>query len=401
MWNYLPKEGVSLFLWQASHIILFSMNLSAEESKQYQRHLSLPGFGQVAQEKLKGAAVLVVGAGGLGCPALQYLTAAGVGKIGIVDDDLVEVSNLQRQVLYTHDDVDHPKAEVAARRLTKLNPYVEITPLVDRLTVDNAKGIFEGYDIVLDGSDSFNTRYIINDACVLFDKILIYGAIHQFEGQVSVFNLDGGPTYRCLFPEPPPAGTIPNCSEIGVIGVLPGIIGCMQALEAIKVITHTGDLLSGKLLLYDALSNRTRTLTLSPNTKSREISHLHQETSFCEAEVAKQKAIILEIEPVELARMINDNPDLLLLDVREDWEREISRIDPSSHCPVGEFSRPGGPSLPEEFKPGREVAVYCKAGVRSMMACQALEAMGYEKLLNLSGGMIRWSEDVGLPPPVS
>jgi len=376
------------------------MKLSQEETVQYQRHLSLPGFGPEAQLKLKQASVLVVGAGGLGCPALQYLVAAGVGKIGIMDDDLVEVSNLQRQVLYTHEDIGQPKAEAATRRLSSLNPYVEITPHPKRLTRENAQDALEGYSIVLDGTDSFGSRYLINDACVLFDKILIYGAIHQFEGQVSVFNLDGGPTYRCLFPDPPPAGTVPNCAEIGVVGVLPGIIGSMQALEAIKVITQTGDSLSGKLLLYDALGSTTRTLTLSPSPKSREISELPEEADSCAAPLAQPGCAVTEVEPVELEKMMKENPDLLLLDVREDWERELIRIEPSAHCPVGEFSQPESPVLPPEFMPEREVAVYCKAGVRSMMACQALEAMGYEKLYNLSGGMIRWSEDVGAPPPV-
>ena len=376
------------------------MNLSEEEIKQYQRHLSLPGFGPEAQGKLKEAAVLVVGAGGLGCPALQYLAAAGVGKIGIVDDDVVEASNLQRQVLYTHDDIGQPKAEVAAHRLAKLNPYVEIVPLVERLSRDNAKDALEGFEIVIDGTDSFNSRYLINDACVLFDKILVYGAIHQFEGQVSVFNLGDGPTYRCLFPEPPPAGTVPNCAEVGVVGVLPGIIGCMQALEAIKVVTGIGDSLSGKLLLYDAMSNSTKTLGLSPNPKSRKIVELPEETSFCGAKEAEVDSAVVEIAPVELVRMMKENPDLLVLDVREDWERELSRIDPSCHCPLGEFSSPEGPPLPVDFHPEREVAVYCKAGVRSRMACEVLEALGYSKLYNLSGGMIRWGDDVGSPPPV-
>ncbi len=376
------------------------MTFSAEEIKQYHRHLTLPGFGAEAQEKLKEAAVLVVGAGGLGCPALQYLVAAGVGKIGIMDDDLVDASNLQRQVLYTHDDIGQPKAAVASNRLSKLNPFIEIGPVVAGVTRDNAKDALEDYELVVDGTDSFNSRYLINDACVLFDKILIYGAIHQFEGQVSVFNLSNGPTYRCLFPEPPPAGTVPNCAEIGVVGVLPGIIGCMQALEAIKVITGRGGSLSGKLLLYDAMSNSTRTLVLSPNPQSREISELPEETTFCEVNEATLDSAIVEIEPVELARMMTERSDLLLLDVREDWERELSRIDPSSHFPLGKFSSPDGPTLPADFEPGREVAVYCKAGVRSMMACQALEEMGYRKLYNLSGGMMRWLEDVGSPPPV-
>ena len=376
------------------------MKLSEDETVQNQRHLSLPGFGPEAQLRLKQASVLVVGAGGLGCPALQYLVAAGVGKIGIMDDDLVETSNLQRQVLYTHEDIGQSKAETATHRLSKLNPYVEIIPHPKRLTRENAQDVLEGYTIVLDGTDSFGSRYLINDACVLFDKILIYGAIHQFEGQVSVFNLDGGPTYRCLFPDPPPVGTVPNCAEIGVVGVLPGIIGSMQALEAIKVISQTGDSLSGKLLLYDALGNTTRTLALSPSPKSREISELPEEADSCTGPLTQPGCAVTEVEPVELEKMIKENPDLLLLDVREDWERELIRIEPSAHCPVGEFSQPKGPVLPPEFMPEREIAVYCKAGVRSMMACQALEAMGYEKLYNLSGGMIRWSEDVGAPPPV-
>ena len=276
--NCFPKRK-SLSRWP-DNLLIFPMTFSAEEIKQYQRHLSLPGFGAEAQGKLKKAAVLVVGAGGLGCPALQYLVAAGVGKIGIMDDDLVDASNLQRQVLYTHDDIGQPKAAVASNRLSKLNPFVEIVPVVARLTRDNAKDALEDYEIVVDGTDSFNSRYLINDACVLFDKILIYGAIHQFEGQVSVFNLSNGPTYRCLFPEPPPAGTVPNCAEIGVVGVLPGIIGCMQALEAIKVITGRGDSLSGKLLLYDAMSNSTRTLGLSQTPKAGKFPNCPRKRRF-------------------------------------------------------------------------------------------------------------------------
>ena len=372
------------------------MNLPEEETVQYQRHLSLPGFGPEAQAKLRKSSVLVVGAGGLGCAALQYLVAAGVGRIGIVDDDKVEASNLQRQVLYTHDDIGQPKCGVAARRLSRLNPYVQIVPHEDRLTRDNVRDRLEGFDMVLDGTDSFASRYLINDACVLFGKILVYGAIHQFEGQVSVFNLDGGPTYRCLFPEPPPPGTVSNCADIGVLGVLPGIIGSMQALEAIKVASGVGEALSGKVLLYDALGNVTRTLALSRNPNGPEITDLPEEANSCGQSEAQAASVIMGIMPVELERMMKGNPELLLLDVREDWERELSRIEPSFHCPLGEFSSPGGPSLPEEFRLGREIAVYCKAGVRSRAACEVLEAMGYGKLYNLEGGMMSWAEDVGL-----
>lgn len=374
------------------------MEFSKEESIQYQRHLSLPGFGMEAQAKLKSASVLLIGAGGLGCPALQYLTAAGIGKIGIVDDDLVEGSNLQRQVLYKHGDKGKLKAEVAARRLSKLNPHIEIIPYPERLSRHNAAGLFEGYDIIVDGTDSFDSRYLINDACVLFGKVLVYGAIHKFEGQLSVFNHRGGPTYRCLFPHPPAVDSVPNCSDLGVIGVLPGIIGSMQALEAIKVITGVGEPLSGKLLLFDSLTNRVKHLGLSPNPNSRKIEELPKarDVNQCLSGKVPPSERIIEIDPVELEVMMKQKPDLLLLDVRELWEREIFSIKPSHHCPLGEFSSPGGPCLPDVFKPNREVVVYCKAGVRSRMACQALQALGYSKLYNLSGGTVLWADNIGL-----
>ena len=234
--------------------------LTLKEIERYQRHLSLPSFGKEAQLKLKAARVLVIGAGGLGCPALQYLAAAGVGKLGVMDFDLVDASNLQRQILFTEGDVGKPKASVAADRLRAMNSNIDVVDIAERLSEENALQIFQDYDLIVDGSDNFVTRYLVNDACVMTKKPLIYGAIYTFQGQVSVFNFQGGPTYRCLFPDPPDPKDAPNCSEIGVIGILPGLIGTLQASEAIKVITGVGEPLSGSLLLWDVLTMKQQTI---------------------------------------------------------------------------------------------------------------------------------------------
>ena len=373
------------------------MDLSVEEKKQYQRHLSLPGFGLEGQKLLKESSVLVIGAGGLGCPALQYLAAAGVGKIGIVDEDIVEYSNLQRQILYSHNDIGNVKAEVAAKKLEQLNPFIKINSHVLRFNASNAEALLEGYDIVVDGTDNFDSRYLINDACVLFDKVLIYGAIYQFEGQVSVFNLNNGPTYRCLFPNPPKSNALPSCSEIGVLGVLPGIIGNFQALEVIKVITGLGEPLTGKLLLYDALKQNTRIIGINPNRKSREIYELSDSFSICSTSTnSKTDQMIIEIEPNVFSEMKKNQDDILVLDVREDWEREVSKITPSTHIPLGEFASPSGPELPSEFSTDKKIVIYCKAGVRSRMACEALKEKGFNNLYNLSGGILNWKAE-GFP----
>src|SRR3954465_8825072 len=253
------------------------MTFSREELARYARHLSLASFGPAGQEKLKRGSVLVIGAGGLGCPALLYLAAAGVGRIVLVDFDRVDVSNLQRQVLYTSEDEGQPKAEAAARRLRALNPFITIEPRVERFTRDNALDLVRSVDVVLDGSDNFGTRYLVNDACVLADRPLVFGAIQAFEGQLSVFNWRGGPTYRCLFPEPPEAGSVPNCAEAGVLGVLPGLIGTAQACEAIKVLAGIGEPLAGKLLLFDALTMETQIVALAVDPRSRNIRELPPE----------------------------------------------------------------------------------------------------------------------------
>jgi len=363
---------------------------SIEEKNQYQRHLSLPSFGSIAQGKLKASSVLVIGAGGLGCPALQYLTAAGVGRIGIVDDDVVEVSNLQRQILFNQDDLGDFKAKIAAVKLGRMNPYINIQPHVVRFDAGNAESLMDSYDIILDGTDNFSSRYLINDACILFDKILIYGAIYQFEGQLSVFNYKNGPTYRCLFPEPPSSKVLPSCSEVGVLGVLPGIIGNFQALEAIKVITEIGEPLSGKVLLYDALTQKSQLLTLKPLVKSREITALKENSINCSSK--KSDEMIVEIKPNDFFKMIKDVKDLLVVDVRENWEREMSKISPSVHIPLGDFTSSGGPNLPSESKDSN-IVIYCKAGVRSRMACEALREKGFQKLFNLTGGILNWESE--------
>lgn len=367
--------------------------LNEGEVEQYLRHLSLQDFGLESQIKLKNSSVLVIGAGGLGCPVLQYLVAAGVGKIGIVDNDVIESSNLQRQILFDHDDIGSPKAKVAAAKLTRLNPFIKIHPIIERLKKENAEFLFGGYDLIVDGTDNFSSRYLINDACILFEKPLIHGSIHLFEGMVSVFNFQGGPTYRCLFPEQPDSSSIPSCAEAGVLGVLPGIIGCMQAMEAIKVITGRGQPLSGKILSYNSLSNSTRIINLQALPQSREIKELPDSCEPSRSDSSPKICLnkkIVEISEDELREMMAKKKDLQILDVREDWERVQSRIDPSLHQPLGTLVNSVPVSPLDCLIPEKEVVVYCKAGVRSRMACEALQSIGFNHLFNLSPGMDGW-----------
>lgn len=371
--------------------------LSSKEINHYQRHLSLPGFGMECQLRLKKSSVLVIGAGGLGCPVLQYLSAVGVGKIGIVDDDVVDKSNLQRQILFNYNDVGVEKVKVAKSKLEALNPNIEIIEYCDRFTSNNAQRLLNGFDIVVDGTDNFSSRYLINDACVLYDKVLIYGSIFQFEGQVSVFNYQNGPTYRCLYPSPPSSDILPNCSEIGVLGVLPGIIGSFQALETIKVITGTGDNLSGKLLLYNALNQKSRIVKLNRSDRLPDIVSLSEISQTCSKSTDNMNnSNVNELTPNEASSIMKDNENIILLDVREDWERENSRIDPSLHIPLGEFSSDLQSKLPSEFSVEDHIIVYCKAGVRSRVACDTLASLGFKNLYNLSGGIMQW-ETEGLP----
>ncbi len=368
------------------------MPFSADELSRYQRHLSLSGFGPEAQAALKRGSVLVIGAGGLGCPALLYLTAAGVGRITIIDADTVDVSNLQRQVLYTTADTGLPKAKAAAARLLALNPLLDITPLVARFTRDNALALVAAHDVVLDGSDNFSTRYLVNDACVLANRPLVYGAIQGFEGQASVFNFNHGPTYRCLFPEPPALGTVPNCAEAGVLGVLPGLIGTIQATEAIKLLTGLGEPLSGRLLLWNSLTMTSRTLRFSADSASRAITELppdgYGETCAVPS-AAEASTNPDELSADELRARLSS---VQLIDVREDWERALGAIQPSAHAPLGTLETDTARAALASLDPQRPTVVYCAGGVRSLKALPVLRARhGFTSALSLHGGYKAWS----------
>lgn len=364
------------------------MTFTSDELSRYARHLSLAGFGPVAQEKLKRARVLVIGAGGLGCPALLYLAAAGVGKIVIMDGDRVDVSNLQRQVLYTSDDAGQPKAEAAARRLRALNPLIEVVAKAERFTRDNALEQLRDIDVVIDGSDNFSTRYLVNDACVLAGKPLVYGAIQGFEGQASVFNFKGGPTYRCLFPEPPEPGSVPNCSEAGVLGVLPGLIGTIQATEAIKVLTGIGEPLSGRLLLWDSLAMTARTVKLAADPRSREIRELPLENYGKTCSLPTMQPTSDEIDGPELKAKISD---VQLIDVREDWERAMGTIEPSAHLPLGQLASGSVDTVVTALDAKKPTVIFCAHGMRSLKALAILrQRHGFTSAQSLRGGYEEW-----------
>jgi molybdopterin/thiamine biosynthesis adenylyltransferase/rhodanese-related sulfurtransferase len=356
------------------------------ELERYQRHFALAGFGPAAQERLRRATVLVIGAGGLGCPALLYLAAAGVGRILLIDSDRVEASNLQRQVLFTESDVGEFKAAAAARRLAALNSWIVIEPRVGRFTRANALTLVGASDVVIDGSDNFATRYLVNDACVLADKPFVYGAVQGFAGQLSVFNWRGGPTYRCLFPEPPAPGTVPNCAEGGVLGVLPGLIGVAQACEAIKLLTGIGEPLSGRVLLWDALAMATQTLALSADPRSREIVELPPE-GYGEA-CAAPAGEIGEIAPAGLRALA---PAPQLIDVRETWERRLGAIQPSLHVPLGLLERGEAAGALAGLDPRALTVVYCAVGVRSLRGAQLLrDQHGFQRAVSLRDGYSEW-----------
>jgi sulfur-carrier protein adenylyltransferase/sulfurtransferase len=366
--------------------------LSPEELKRYNRHLILPEIGKEGQEKLKAAKVLIIGAGGLGCPVLLYLTAAGVGTLGIVDFDVVDESNLQRQILFNTDDIGKPKTETAAKKLALLNPHSKFKIQNLKLTSENALEIFREYDIVVDGSDNFPTRYLVNDACILEDKILVSASIFKFEGQVSVFNLKDkqtgikGPTYRCLFPEPPDSKDVPNCSEIGVLGVLPGMIGSIQANEVIKLITGTGEPLSGKLLVLDALTMESRIIKFSRKEENYQIKGLIDYEDFCHVDQKSFPPGFKEITVLELKAWIDKKEKIELLDVREIFEREICSIG-GINIPMNEI-----PKQVDQVPLDRPVVVYCHHGMRSAMIVKFLsEEFGLTNLYNLEGGIHAWA----------
>ena len=365
------------------------MTLTPEEVARYQRHLSLQGFGLAAQERLKAGSVLVIGAGGLGCPALLYLAAAGVGRIAIVDPDSVDTSNLQRQVLYVSVDRGANKAETAARRLRALNPLIRIDAHPVRFDRSNALEFVRSCDLVVDGSDNFPTRYLVNDACVIAGRPVVYGAIQGFEGHVSVFNWRGGPTYRCLFPEPPEPGSVPNCAEAGVLGAVTGLVGAMQACEAIKVLSGVGEPLAGRLLVLDALTMASTIVALRPDPKARAVTELPPEGygEVCEAPAGRD-----EIGSDELRRLMSAGAPLQLLDVREAWERELSSIEPSAHVPLGRLEASSASDL-APLDPSVPTVVYCAGGVRSLRGIRILrERHGFRSALSLRGGIAAWSK---------
>src|SRR5579863_169251 len=371
--------------------------LSKEEILRYSRHLIMPEVGMDGQLKLKQARVLMIGAGGLGAPLGLYLAAAGVGHLGIVDFDVVDFTNLQRQVTFSTSDVGRAKLEATKDRLAGLNPMIDIATYEARLTSSNALELFRGYDLVVDGTDNFPTRYLVNDACVLTGKRNVYGSIFRFEGQVSIFGAPDGPCYRCLYPEPPPPGLVPSCAEGGVLGVLPGIVGSIQAMETIKLILGRGDSLVGRLLLFDALAMKFRELKLRKNPscpmcgEQRTITKLIDYYEFCGVrgeEAPASNVQVPEITPRELKSRLDRGDDLFILDVREPHEFQICNL--KGHLiPLGEL-----PRRVHELDSSREIVAHCRSGKRSAEAVDFLRKAGFRKILNLKGGILAWSDEV-------
>jgi molybdopterin/thiamine biosynthesis adenylyltransferase/rhodanese-related sulfurtransferase len=373
------------------------VKLSREEIQRYSRHLIMPEVGMEGQLKLKRARVLTIGTGGLGAPLGLYLAAAGVGHLGLVDFDVVDASNLQRQVTFTTADVGKPKSEAAKARLSALNPAIEIVSYETRLTSENALDLFRDYDIIVDGTDNFPTRFLVNDACVLLGKPNVYGSIFRFEGQATVFGYPGGPCYRCLYPEPPPPGLVPSCAEGGVLGVLPGIVGSIQAMETIKLILGTGEPLVGRLLLFDALAMRFRELKLKKNPdcplcgKNRTITKLIDYEEFCGIRGEEAPAMtdgIQEITATELKARQDRGDKLFILDVREPHEYQICNLN-GKLIPLGEL-----PRRVNELDSSVEMVVHCRSGKRSADAIHFLQTAGFKKLWNLKGGVLAWSDEV-------
>jgi adenylyltransferase/sulfurtransferase len=362
----------------------------------------MPEVGVEGQRKLKAARVVCVGAGGLGSPAAMYLAAAGVGTLGLVDFDVVDASNLHRQIIYGTPDVGRRKLEAATARLAALNPAVTVVPHEAALTSSNALDVLRGYDVVVDGTDNFQTRYLVNDACVLLGKPNVYGSIFRFDGQASVFAVAGGPCYRCLFPEPPPPGLVPSCAEGGVLGVLPGIIGVIQATEAIKLILGAGRPLVGRLLLYDALTMTFREVKLRRDADCPicgdhpTIRALVDYDAFCGITPARPASApeIPEMTPEELKARLDRGDDLHVLDVREPHEHQICRIEGSTLMPLGQIA-----ARAPELDPSRDLVVHCRSGTRSARAAALLRERGFTRVWNLRGGILGWIDRVDPTQP--
>ena len=380
-------------------------DLEPGEVLRYARHLILPEVGEEGQRRLKAARVLLVGAGGLGSPAALYLAAAGVGRLGIVDHDAVDATNLHRQILHGTSDVGRPKLDSAVDRLREVNPHVVVEPHPTRLSSDDALDILAPYDVVVDGSDNFPTRYLVNDACVLLGKPNVYGSIHRFDGQVSVFAAPGGPCYRCLFREPPPPGLVPSCAEAGVLGVLPGIIGSLQAMETIKWILGVGEPLVGRLVIFDALEMSWREVSVGRNPDCPVCGESPTQTTlidyerFCGlAPEAEDPDALPQVGAGELAARL-DGPDApLVLDVREGWEWSAGSLEGRGalHVPLGELE-----ARLDEVPRDREVVVVCRAGGRSAQAARMLRGAGVARVANLRGGLVAWAAEVDPTLPVA
>lgn len=363
------------------------MTLSKDEQIRYARHFSLDQIGPEGQNRLKAAKVLVVGAGGLGCPVLQYLTAAGVGTIGIVDGDVVEASNLQRQILFGQNDVGKNKVERAIVRLQDQNPFTRFVAHPMRMDVSNALELAEEYDIVVDGSDNFPTRYLVNDTCVVLNKPLVFGSIFKFSGQVAVFNFQGGPSYRCLYPEPPQEGEVPNCSEIGVLGVLPGLVGTLMATECLKMILGIGEVLSGKLQLLDSLSNQKSLIGFQRNEAN--FTRTALEPDYDVVCGISNNLPMKSISAVELKQQLDNGEKYHFLDVREPYEFELCSLPGSQLIPLNDI-----PGRMQEVPKDRPCVVICHHGMRSAHAIVYLEDHGFDQLINLEGGIQTWAEEV-------
>jgi sulfur-carrier protein adenylyltransferase/sulfurtransferase len=371
--------------------------LSNEEIRRYSRHLIMPEFGMAGQRRVKEGSVLLIGAGGLGSPLALYLAAAGVGHIGLVDFDVVDESNLQRQIVHGTSTLGVRKTESARRRLKDLNPHIEVTTYEDQITSENAFDLLRPYDVIVDGTDNFPTRYLTNDAAVMLGKPNVYGSIFRFEGQATVFHPQaGGPCYRCLYPEPPPPGLVPSCAEGGVLGVLPGVIGTIQATEAIKLIAGIGETLVGRLMLYDALAMRFRELKLRRNPECPvcgdhpTVTELIDYEQFCG--IIPQVAgatTSYEITPIEVAAWLRRDDPPFLLDVREPNEWEIGHLPDAVRISVNEL-----PNRMNELDQAREMVVYCRSGARSGRAVDLLRGAGFRKVKNMTGGILRWSDEV-------
>ncbi len=403
--KFLPESSqVSLFTQSMLNPNLAAIELSKEEVQRYSRHIILPEVGLEGQKKLKAASVLCIGTGGLGSPLLLYLAAAGIGRIGIVDFDIVDSSNLQRQIIHGTSWVGKPKIVSAKDRILEINPYCQVDLYETRISSENALDILAPYDVVIDGTDNFPTRYLTNDACVLLDKPNVYGSIFRFEGQATVFNYQGGPNYRDLYPEPPPPGMVPSCAEGGVLGVLPGVIGTIQATEAIKIILGAPDTLSGRLLLYNAWEMKFRELKLRPNPIRPVIEKLIDYEQFCgipqaKAQEAAEQQKMTEMTVVELKELLDSNAnDYILIDVRNPNEYQIAKIPNSVLIPLPDIEN--GAAIPKikELVNGYRLIAHCKMGGRSAKALAILKEAGIEGI-NVKGGISAWSREVDSTVP--